>query len=345
MVGTRSGIRVLVAGGAGFIGSHLIDALLADGARVTCVDSLLTGRRANLAHLANEARFDFVEADVTEPLPALPRFDWGVQPRLRGLAAALPGRPGPHDDDQRAGHRPAAGGRPGRRGALPPGLDQRGLRRSGAAPAAGILLGQRQPDRAAGLLRRGQALRRDPDLRFRAPARPRHPRRADLQHLRPADARRRRPGRFQRDLPSPRGRRHHGLRQRRADPLLLLRQRLGGRAPPADGRGDAPRRPGQPRQPPRADGRRAGRPRGADDRDPRPGSCAGRCRWTIPSAAGRTSPAPRPCSAGRPGCPWRRGWRRRSRGSPARSPRAGPVRPSRSAPLSPAEPRPGRPRR
>ncbi|MBP2493869.1 UDP-glucuronate decarboxylase [Methylobacterium sp. PvP109] len=75
-MGTRSGIRVLVAGGAGFIGSHLIDALLADGARVTCVDSLLTGRRANLAHLANEARFDFVEADVTEPLPALPRFDW-----------------------------------------------------------------------------------------------------------------------------------------------------------------------------------------------------------------------------------------------------------------------------
>ena len=76
MVGTRSGIRVLVAGGAGFIGSQLIAALLADGARVTCVDSLLTGRRANLAHLANEARFDFVEADVTEPLPALPRFDW-----------------------------------------------------------------------------------------------------------------------------------------------------------------------------------------------------------------------------------------------------------------------------
>ncbi|MEE7503848.1 UDP-glucuronic acid decarboxylase family protein [Methylobacterium mesophilicum] len=83
MVGTRSGIRVLVAGGAGFIGSHLIDALLADGARVTCVDSLLTGRRSNLAHLANEARFDFVEADVTEPLPALPRFD-----RVFNLACA-----------------------------------------------------------------------------------------------------------------------------------------------------------------------------------------------------------------------------------------------------------------
>ncbi|KAA0123470.1 SDR family oxidoreductase [Methylobacterium sp. P1-11] len=76
MVETRSGIRVLVAGGAGFIGSHLIDALLADGARVTCVDSLLTGRRANLAHLVQEPRFDFIDADVTEPLPSLPRVDW-----------------------------------------------------------------------------------------------------------------------------------------------------------------------------------------------------------------------------------------------------------------------------
>jgi UDP-glucuronate decarboxylase len=76
MVAARSGIRVLVAGGAGFIGSHLIDALLADGARVTCLDSLLTGRRSNLAHLAREPRFDFVEADVTEPLPALPKAAW-----------------------------------------------------------------------------------------------------------------------------------------------------------------------------------------------------------------------------------------------------------------------------
>lgn len=76
MVGTRRGIRALVAGGAGFIGSHLIDALIGDGVRVTCVDSLLTGRRANLAHLAHEPLFDFVEADVTEPLPALPAVDW-----------------------------------------------------------------------------------------------------------------------------------------------------------------------------------------------------------------------------------------------------------------------------
>jgi UDP-glucuronate decarboxylase len=59
----------LVTGGAGFIGSHLIDALLGEGARVVCVDNLQTGRAANLKHLDNEPRFDFVEADVIDRLP------------------------------------------------------------------------------------------------------------------------------------------------------------------------------------------------------------------------------------------------------------------------------------
>jgi UDP-glucuronate decarboxylase len=61
---------VLVTGGAGFIGSHIIDALLAEGAAVVCLDSLLTGRKRNLAHLERESRFDFIEADVIDALPA-----------------------------------------------------------------------------------------------------------------------------------------------------------------------------------------------------------------------------------------------------------------------------------
>ncbi len=61
---------ILVAGGAGFIGSHLCEALLADGADVICLDSLRTGRRANLKSFEREPRFDFVEADVVAPLPA-----------------------------------------------------------------------------------------------------------------------------------------------------------------------------------------------------------------------------------------------------------------------------------
>ncbi|QAY76770.1 UDP-glucuronic acid decarboxylase family protein [Sphingosinicella sp. BN140058] len=59
----------LVTGGAGFIGSHLIDSLLAEGANVVCLDSLLTGRPQNLRHLEREARFDFVQGDVIDDLP------------------------------------------------------------------------------------------------------------------------------------------------------------------------------------------------------------------------------------------------------------------------------------
>jgi nucleoside-diphosphate-sugar epimerase len=59
----------LVTGGAGFIGSHIIDRLLGEGARVVCLDSLLTGRPENLAHLQREPRFEFVEHDVIDQLP------------------------------------------------------------------------------------------------------------------------------------------------------------------------------------------------------------------------------------------------------------------------------------
>jgi UDP-glucuronate decarboxylase len=58
--------HVLVAGGAGFLGSHLCDRLLADGHRVICLDSFLTGRAANIRHLEREPRFSLIEADVTD---------------------------------------------------------------------------------------------------------------------------------------------------------------------------------------------------------------------------------------------------------------------------------------
>ncbi|WP_137153223.1 UDP-glucuronic acid decarboxylase family protein [Devosia sp. FKR38] len=59
---------VLITGGAGFLGSHLADRLLGEGARVTCLDDLSTGSAANLAHLANEPRFELIEADVATPI-------------------------------------------------------------------------------------------------------------------------------------------------------------------------------------------------------------------------------------------------------------------------------------
>ena len=69
-------MRVLLAGGAGFVGSHLADSLLARGDSVVAIDNFCTGRRANIAHLADVATFTLVEHDVTQPLPSFDdRFD------------------------------------------------------------------------------------------------------------------------------------------------------------------------------------------------------------------------------------------------------------------------------
>jgi dTDP-glucose 4,6-dehydratase len=59
--------RALVTGGAGFLGSHLCDGLLGEGYRVVAADNLLTGRLANIEHLRNDSRFEFIEKDVCEP--------------------------------------------------------------------------------------------------------------------------------------------------------------------------------------------------------------------------------------------------------------------------------------
>ena len=60
----------MVSGGAGFVGSHLCDRLLADGFRIVCVDSFLTGRMVNIDHLSREPRFELIEHDVIDLAPA-----------------------------------------------------------------------------------------------------------------------------------------------------------------------------------------------------------------------------------------------------------------------------------
>lgn len=60
--------RIMVTGGAGFLGSHLIDKLLEQGHEVICVDNLFTGTKRNIEHLHNHARFEFLRHDVCFPL-------------------------------------------------------------------------------------------------------------------------------------------------------------------------------------------------------------------------------------------------------------------------------------
>src|ERR1700716_4517921 len=59
--------RALVTGGAGFLGSHLCDALLAEGYSVIAADNLLTGRLSNLNHLQRETQFEFRKIDINQP--------------------------------------------------------------------------------------------------------------------------------------------------------------------------------------------------------------------------------------------------------------------------------------
>jgi dTDP-glucose 4,6-dehydratase len=80
-------MRIVITGGAGFLGSHLCDTLLAQGHDVVCLDNLITGSVANISHLMGHERFRFVRHDVTEyifiaePVDAVMHFASPASPR------------------------------------------------------------------------------------------------------------------------------------------------------------------------------------------------------------------------------------------------------------------------
>ena len=69
-------MKVLITGGAGFLGSHLCDFLLSRGHNLICVDNLITGNIANIQHLMNNENFEFIEHDITEPFQINGNIDY-----------------------------------------------------------------------------------------------------------------------------------------------------------------------------------------------------------------------------------------------------------------------------
>jgi UDP-glucuronate decarboxylase len=165
--------RVLVTGGAGFIGSHLCTQLVNRGFDVLCVDNFLTGSKRNIAHLQRHPRFELIRHDVAEPLAIECDMIFNL---------ACPASPVHYQAD------PVRTTCTSVLGALNLLQLARGLRRPAAAPAARGPLGPRQSHRPARLLWRRQALRREPVRRLPPPARRGHAHRPHLQHLRPAHA-------------------------------------------------------------------------------------------------------------------------------------------------------------
>jgi nucleoside-diphosphate-sugar epimerase len=128
--------RVVITGGAGFLGSHLCDRFLEEGADVVCVDNLLTGRPRNVEHLFDNPRFQFVGKDVTKGISV----DGPVSAVLHFASPASPADylHFPIQDPEGRGSRNPQRPRPreGQGSTLPPRIDLRGVRRPAGASAA-----------------------------------------------------------------------------------------------------------------------------------------------------------------------------------------------------------------
>ncbi len=155
--------RVVVAGGAGFLGSHLCETLLARGDSVVCLDDLSTGTRDNVAHLLGSARFSLVVGDVSEKVEIGPGDKVDAVCNLASPASP-PAYLGASPRDARRrerGHAAAVGAGASPRRPFSDGQHERDLRGSPRPSSSRVVSGQRGPDRSAQRLRRGQTIRRE----------------------------------------------------------------------------------------------------------------------------------------------------------------------------------------
>ena len=220
--------RILVTGGAGFLGSHLCERLFARGHDVICLDNFFTSQKSNVAHLLGPPNFELIRHDVT--LPIFLEVD-----EIYNLAC--PAAPGHYQFN------PIKTMKTSVLGAIHVlGMAKRCRAKVLQASTSEVYgdpevhpqpesyRGAVNPIGPPGVLRRRQAGRRDPLHGLPPPEPGQHPHRADLQHLRAAHAPLRRPRDLQFHPPGAAGRGPHDLRRRLADPLVLLPRRPGRRA-------------------------------------------------------------------------------------------------------------------
>ena len=264
-----------------------------------CVDNLETGSLENIAHLRDDA-FAFINHDVIEPIYDRRAGRLRLPPRRAREPGRLPARAARVAEGRLVRHAQRARPREVEARAVPDLLDERGLRRPAGAPAARDVLGQRQPDRAARRLRRGEALRRgaDDDL----PLTSRASTRAIARIFNTYGPRMRRTTAARRCTflnQAIDGQAADRLRRRLADALALLRRRPDPRPLPARDERRAPA--GEPRQPrSRGDDARARADRASASPARRARSCSRRCRSTTRRSGAPTSRARARSSAGSP---------------------------------------------
>ena len=134
-------MRILITGGAGFIGSHLSERLLGEGHEVLCLDNFFTGRRENIIHLLENPRFELMRHDVTEPI--LLEVDQIYNLACPASPVHYQYNPGEDGKDQRDGRNQYAGPGEACARANSTGIDFRGVWRPAGSSSEGRLLGQR----------------------------------------------------------------------------------------------------------------------------------------------------------------------------------------------------------
>ena len=215
---------VLVTGGAGFLGSHLCERLLAEGREVVCVDNFFTGAKTNIRPSAGQSPLR--TRPPRRDLSALRRSGRDLQSRLPGLADPLPARSRADDQDQRAWRDQHAGPRQAaavRRSSRPRPRKSTATRR--CIRRREEYWGNVNPIGPRSCYDEGKRCAETLFFDYHRQHKLRDQGGADLQHLRAAHAPERRARRLQFHRPGAARRADHDLWRRRADPLLLLRRR------------------------------------------------------------------------------------------------------------------------